>query len=69
MIFETCNNIERHRYLYHFVLVLQYGKACNLTRECNERTSLICSDKHKKCFCDPSYAYAHEKKCLSRKFP
>lgn len=46
--------------------ILQYGEACDLTRECNERISLICSEKHKKCFCDPSYAYAHERKCLSQ---
>lgn len=37
-------------------------------RECNERISLICLDKYKKCFCDFFYVYVYERKCLFCKF-
>ena len=53
-----------------FSLVLEYGEACNQTRECNERKNLFCSEPNKKCYCDSKNknTYSYGKECFSRKF-
>nr|XP_022290316.1 uncharacterized protein LOC111101946 isoform X2 [Crassostrea virginica]XP_022290324.1 uncharacterized protein LOC111101946 isoform X2 [Crassostrea virginica] len=48
--------------------ILEYGEACNQTRECNERRNLFCSEPNKKCYCDSKNknTYSYGKECFSQ---